>query len=685
MRSHRFPSSFHFPSSLRFPSSFHFQSSVHCAAAAALAWACLAALPALAQGGTPSPLETGTWDLGTLDAGTTYPTTLAAHNASCPGSHDFEISVRGAPWLEITGPRVLTGVAVGETRTTAARVDLTAVEPGPLSGEVTITCLDCPPSCSQDVTSFEVRLVARAPASDAPAAAADGGGGGGSTGQGLPPGAPGERFVEFLRLSDALLAQTARDALAIQPEDSHARDVLAAYAAFLEAPRSEIRQLITAFEALPPEMRSQVDRHVVAGAPEILRTATAGSARAPKLQLQLDGEGNETAATILDKVGDVAGSFGPVGALFNALLDDVAKLFDGASEMAVMLSGMAMAEHELELKLDTLIDGIFGVSIDESSNETELRQRLREVPKGELVGRLEELERRLEEVDRRQSMTHHKVDELAREAGTTLRGVPYEVEPDGVKPPYAGPDPFRPSVLDQVELLRLKIDNLARILGLSLYGPEMGFPDGFDVEPPDPRSTVPVGGREYKAIKPEIENLERGMEKVIERLERIERRGGGGGDDGGRPGDPVDRPPPVTPPGSPCCETTTRLLRLTKKIYVYDEGTFRATGGDDREEIRVETAAFDLAGWLDLSELRDGDEVVVTVAVSVDGGPHRTWSRTVFRDAQERGLKYFTEFANGLQEVVGDDILVTLAQPRSADGWKTPVGVGYQFVVESQD
>lgn len=650
------------------------------AAACALVYLPAVAPPALAQAEAPPAAAPGDWDLGVLTTGRTYPTTLAAANAFCPGRHDFEIRVEGAPWLRVTGTPLLEDVAVGETKTTGALVDLTGVAPGEHRGTVSIRCLDCPPTCRQDETTFEVRLVAVAAEGGS---GSTGGGGEGDDGDG----APGDRFRTFLRLADDLLVQTSRDALAIRPEDPHAREVLAAYSNFVLAPRSELAELATVSRELPADVQSRLDAVVVDGAPELLRTATAGSARAPKLQLQLDGEGNEAAATIIGKAGELLGDVPLVGSVIKLLADDVAKLFEGASEMAVMLAGMALAEHELELKLDTMIDGLFGVSIDESSDETELRELLRQVPSGELPRLLGELQRRLEELERRQGMTHHKVDELAREVGTSLRGVPYEVEPDAEKPLYGGPDPFRPALLDQVELLRLKIDNLARILGLSLYGPEMGFPDGFDVEPPDPHTTAPVGaGPEYPAIKPEIENLERGMERVIERLRRLELRRDGGG---GLPGDPVDEPPTeIPPPDRPpvaCCETTTELLRLTKKIYVYDEGTFRAAGADDREEIVVRTAAFDLAGWLDLTALRDGDEVVATLEVSVDGSPYRPWTRTVFRDAQARGLKYFTEFADGLQEVVGTDVRLTLAQPRSADGWQTPVPVGYQLVVESQD
>ena len=71
--------------------------------------------------------------------------------------------------------------------------------------------------------------------------------------------------------------------------------------------------------------------------------------------------------------------------------------------------------------------------------------------------------------------------------------------------------------------------------------------------------------------------------------------------------------------------------------------------------------------------------------MSVAGGPFRLWNTELFRGVQARGLKYFTEFADELQEVVGTDIRLTIAQTRSADSYNTAVPIYYQFIVESQD
>lgn len=99
-----------------------------------------------AQQGEDSVGQVGSvWNLGDLAAGRVYPTTLTAQNLSCRGKHDFEISVEGAPWLEVVGPTRLEKIGVGEARTSDARVDLRDVAPGDYRGTVRIRCLTCPP------------------------------------------------------------------------------------------------------------------------------------------------------------------------------------------------------------------------------------------------------------------------------------------------------------------------------------------------------------------------------------------------------------------------------------------------------------------------------------------------------------------------------------------------------------
>ncbi len=106
------------------------------------------------------------WNLGTQQNDRRYPTTLSAHNKSCGGKRDFEITIAGeaARFLQITGPTVLEKIKRGETKTTAAVLDLFGVAPGVYNeGTVTVRCLNCPPRCHQDYTVLQVHLTVAGP------------------------------------------------------------------------------------------------------------------------------------------------------------------------------------------------------------------------------------------------------------------------------------------------------------------------------------------------------------------------------------------------------------------------------------------------------------------------------------------------------------------------------------------
>ncbi len=496
----------------------------------------------------------------------------------------------------------------------------------------------------------------------------------------------GKRFRDFMTLADKLLVATAQDLLAINPEDEYTQKILQDHSNFVLAGRAEVSQLIGLSQELSPQAQAYLDYVVVDGAPEILYDITSGKSPSPKHQVQLDADGNEVVSTILSKAGDILSSLPAVGGLFQAVLSDAAKLFEGNTEFMKLLSGMSLAQLELELKLDAIVRGLFGVEINETMDESALRERLRRITLGDIPTRLERLsdgvESNSQKIDDLADELRAKMDNLARELGLTLRGLGYQVEPGASGPNYTGPNYNGSSLADRIELLRVKLDNLARILGLALYGKEMGFPNGFNIEPGF--HTTPAGeGPTYPPIKPEIKNLESEVKIIKEKLEEILRRLT---PEGVVPS-PDKAPPVIVPPQPPqgFYEYATEQLAQTKKIYVYAEGVFTAGAAGDYKNIDVTTAAFDLSGWIDLSELRDGDAVTVTVAVSVAGGPFRTWNTTTFSGHQARGLKYLTEFADGLEQMVGTNVRVTIAQTASADGFATQVPIYYQFIVESQD
>lgn len=116
------------------------------------------------------------WNLGTQQNGRTYPTTVSAHNKSCGGKRDFQVTVEGeaARFLKITGPTILEKIKRGETKTTDAVLDLVDAAPGVYDeGTVTVRCLNCPPRCHQDYTILQVNLTVVAPADAADTGSVD--------------------------------------------------------------------------------------------------------------------------------------------------------------------------------------------------------------------------------------------------------------------------------------------------------------------------------------------------------------------------------------------------------------------------------------------------------------------------------------------------------------------------------
>jgi hypothetical protein len=133
----------------------------HDAGALALALAAVLAVPlaAIAQDRQVGQ-EGSVWNLGELAPGA-YPSTVTAVNESCPGAHDFHVSLQGeaADFLVIVGPTVLTGIPPGESKTSDVVFDLRSMPAGPHNeGVIAIRCVDCPVTCSQDYDLLAVHL-----------------------------------------------------------------------------------------------------------------------------------------------------------------------------------------------------------------------------------------------------------------------------------------------------------------------------------------------------------------------------------------------------------------------------------------------------------------------------------------------------------------------------------------------
>ncbi len=248
--------------------------------------------------------------------------------------------------------------------------------------------------------------------------------------EGTPPTLPpvdttptsGERFRRFLSLADDLLVRAAQDVRATNPQDVYTSGILDRFSDFAQVGRGEVAQLIELSRSIPLETQAQLDAAVVDGAPELLHEITSSQGKTSKLQVEMDGGGNEVVSTILSKAGTALSSVPILGGLLNAILDDAAKLFEGNSELAQLMSGMALAELELELKLDAIVRGLFGVSIDEAMDETALREQLRQVTQGDIPQRFAGLDATLDEL-------RQKLDNLGWWLGRLTTGMPIGIEP----------------------------------------------------------------------------------------------------------------------------------------------------------------------------------------------------------------------------------------------------------------
>lgn len=185
------------------------------------------ALPAVSHAQDQELGQVGaTWNLGELSRGA-YPSTITAMNQSCPGPHDFHISLQGeaAKFLTIVGPTILTDIPPGDSRTSNVVVDVRTIAAGPHNeGTVYVKCVDCPVVCTQDYTLLAVHLTVVAEESPPDGGAAEPAESPWTTldltllhPADLPPGADDGAAVDGLRWinPDALPATTlAQDALA---------------------------------------------------------------------------------------------------------------------------------------------------------------------------------------------------------------------------------------------------------------------------------------------------------------------------------------------------------------------------------------------------------------------------------------------------------------------------------------
>lgn len=113
--------------------------------------------PPEAQANPASAPPSRAWNLGSLEAGKVYPTSITAQNISCPGEHTFLVELEDNEWLAVPGDRSLKNLGIGRRQTTEALVDLRGVDPGTYRATILILCTTCPPppKCTQNITRLE--------------------------------------------------------------------------------------------------------------------------------------------------------------------------------------------------------------------------------------------------------------------------------------------------------------------------------------------------------------------------------------------------------------------------------------------------------------------------------------------------------------------------------------------------
>jgi hypothetical protein len=119
-----------------------------------------------------------------------------------------------------------------------------------------------------------------------------------------------------------------------------------------------------------------------------------------------------------------------------------------------------------------------------------------------------------------------------------------------------------------------------------------------------------------------------------------------------------------------------------KKIYVYAEGTFVLHNASEIHKIVIKTPAFDVAGWIDLSNMAPGGDTVFTeIRVSFANRSNVLYRRTIFQSPQ---LITLGDITNANDYLSGTHIEIWVQQTTSHNNFATPVEYAYQFVVESQ-
>ncbi len=191
--------------------------------------------------------------------------------------------------------------------------------------------------------------------------------------------------------------------------------------------------------------------------------------------------------------------------------------------------------------------------------------------------------------------------------------------------------------------------------------PRTPAPPPGELHPVDPQTGLrPADATPPHSIKDELVEIEKCLEEIKECLRFLKE----------------PEIPPEEPPEPP-------FFVDLKRIFVYEADIFSADSAADAKVVEVRTAAFDLAGWIDLSELGAGDVVTVSLFVILPGGRRTLYRAETYAGAADAGLKSLQDVI-GPTIIVGDAVDVEIRQTASTSNFATGMAIPYQFVVESQ-
>ncbi len=119
-----------------------------------------------------------------------------------------------------------------------------------------------------------------------------------------------------------------------------------------------------------------------------------------------------------------------------------------------------------------------------------------------------------------------------------------------------------------------------------------------------------------------------------------------------------------------------------KKIWVYADNVFSPQSTADFRIVRVQTAAFDLTGYIDFTHARQQDQFQVEIHVTMAHASNVLLARSAFQGGTLAMMNQLAPY--NANYISGNHIEILIHQMYSFDNFATKVPLAYQFVVESR-